>query len=266
MMREPKHSSKEPRFRFQTSFRHSKRAKSVYRFSKISNQTVKMSSASSSASTYRVPAIVAWDDFIEAVRSNGGRGFVCGAPAPTCGVVECTGPCPATIASRPTVNTPATPAPATPAPATPTPVPAPITTTVTADTIPRIAPERMLYEFVTEKFCGRRTPVRWTDPCYEEYKRWEARQPADYIRSTTPYARITQYITVERANWLEWESNTDYIKILLLGKLFPGRSLMEMKDIIFPMYLEWRKTAILLRKMNRWQKMKQFATEYATMF
>jgi hypothetical protein len=40
---------------------------------------------------------------------------------------------------------------------------------------------------------------------------------------------------------------------------------MEMKDIVFPLYQEWLKTAIFLPKMNRWQKMKQFATEYVTM-
>jgi hypothetical protein len=225
----------------------------------VSNR-YKMSSATTTTTTataYRVPAIVEWDDFMDAMRANGGRGFAYGAPAPTatvatCGVVGCTGPCAATVASRHTAPTP-----------TPTPTPAPVVSTAPAPATPSPA-EQLLFNAIAVSYYGLRRSAL-DRASYEDYKRWEATRPADYIRSTTPYARITQYITVERIDWLEWNCipGIEYDKIRLLGKMFPARSLMEMKDIIFPLYLEWRKTAIFLPKMNRWQKMKQFSTEYA---
>jgi hypothetical protein len=137
---------------------------------------------------------------------------------------------------------------------------------VTADTITRTSAENLLFDTIVVNYYGLRKSAK-VRVSYEDYKTWEATRPTDYIRSTTPYARITQYITAERVNWLRWNCSPgiEYDKILLLDRLFPGRSLMEMKDIVFPLYQEWLKTAIFLPKMNRWQKMKQFATEYVTM-
>ena len=215
----------------------------------------------SSATAIRVPIIVEWDDFLDAVRSSGGRGFTYGAAASsdrTCRVPGCRGSCGATTAPAP--------APA-PAPAAPAPIAAAAAApvVVTAADVPHTPPEKLLYEFIVEKYYGVTKPVRSGGVSYEDYKRWETRQDADYLRTTTPYGRITRYITVERLRWLEWNSlpGIEYDKILLLAKMFPGRTLMEMKDIVFPLYQEWRKTAIFAPKMNRWQKMKQFATEYA---
>ena len=230
-------------------------------------------SSAAATSAYRVPAIVAWDDFIDAVRANGSRGFSYGAPVPTCAVIGCTGPCAASVAPRPAVTAPTpTPTPTPPvAPATPTTttttVATPSVTVVTADTITRTSTENLLFDTIVVNYYGLRKSAR-VRASYEDYKTWEATMPTDYIRSTTPYARITQYITVERVDWLQWNCipGIEYDKMRMLGKMFPGRSLMEIKDIIFPLYQEWRKTAIFLPKMNRWQKMKQFAAEYATMF
>lgn len=227
----------------------------------------------SSATGYRVPAVVEWDDFLDAVRSNGGRGFSYGADSPTAASAsrtcswlgcECGGtynpsrrdipsryddaPLPASTPRTTTTTTVAAPAPSvTPA-------------VVTAADIPRVLPEKLLYEVVVEKYYGlRRTPSALFAGSYDEYKRWETRQSAEYRRSTTPYQRMTRFITVDRAYYLEEE----FDKIQLLGKVFAGRSLMEIKDIIFPLYQEWLKTAIFAPKTNRWQKMKQFATECA---
>lgn len=245
----------------------------------------------SSATGYRVPAVVEWDDFLDAVRSNGGRGFSYGADSPTAASAprtcswlgcECGGtynpsrrdipsryddaPLPAstprtTPTPAPTTTTTTTTATTVAAPATAT-ASAPSVTpaVVTAADIPRVLPEKLLYEVVVEKYYGlRRTPSALFAGSYDEYKRWETRQSAEYRRSTTPYQRMTRFITVDRAYYLEEE----FDKIQLLGKVFAGRSLMEIKDIIFPLYQEWLKTAIFAPKTNRWQKMKQFAAECA---
>lgn len=214
--------------------------------------------AAHSTASFRVPAVVEWDDFLDAVRSNNGRGGAgLGYRTPAeerCTFIGCDGRCA-------TIPTTAPVASVTPVPPV-TPIPS-----VAAETSIETHPEKFLYEVILEKCYELKKPIRASAISYEEYKRWETKQSAEFIYTTTPFERITRYITFERLGYLQWNClpGIEYDKIILLYRLFPRRNLMEMKNIIFPLYQQWRKTMTFPPKTNRWQMMKQFKADYCSL-
>jgi hypothetical protein len=204
-----------------------------------------------------------WDEFISHMRSSLASPttpLAVGSRPWACSVRGCDGVC---AAGRPT-TLPAPPAPSVaPAPA-PSVAPVAPAAPVAAAT-PVKTPEQTMFEFIAGNYYG--LNERLISITYRAYTLWLNTQTVEFKTSKTPYDLMTYYLADTRTTDLEYyaDSKMRYDRILLLQRFFPRRSVMEMKEIIYPLYMKWCETAVLPPKVNRWQKMKAFATEYGTL-
>ena len=163
-----------------------------------------------------------------------------------CSVRGCDGVCAA--------GTPPAPAPAPVAPVAPV-----------APTAPVKTPEQTMFHFIAGNYYG--LHERLISSSYRAYTLWLSTQTVEFKTSKTPYDLMTYFLAYTRTTDLEYyaDSRMRYDRILMLQRFFPRRSVMEMKEIVYPLYIKWCETAVFPPKVNRWQKMKAFATEYGTL-
>lgn len=139
---------------------------------------------------------------------------------------------------------------------------------VRASTIAPVVPvvpssEEIVYNFILKKFSVNDIPDFEAIISYKQYKRWLESQTPAFKSSKTPYDVILHWVTiVNRQVLYRHTHNCDMERIILLNRHFPKLSLMNVKEIVFPLYQEWQKTSTIPPKTNRWQKMKMFTTEY----
>ena len=207
----------------------------------------------------RYPRVMEWDEFISHMRSSLASPttpLAVGSRPWACSVRDCDGVC---AAGRPTTL------PAPPAPPAPAPAPAPATPVAAAAAAPVKTPEQTMFEFIAGNYYG--LNERLISITYRAYTLWLNTQTVEFKTSKTPYDLMTYFLADTRTTDLEYyaDSKMRYDRILLLQRFFPRRSVMEMKEIIYPLYMKWCETAVLPPKVNRWQKMKAFATEYGTL-
>lgn len=189
-----------------------------------------------------------WDDFISHMRSS-----LASSATPTsvgsrpwaCSVRGCDGHC---AAGRPVTSV------------------APVAAAAAAAAaVPVKTPEQTMFEFIAGNYYG--LNERLISITYRGYTLWLSTQTVEFKTSKTPYDLMTYYLVDTRTTDLEYytDSKMRYDRILLLQRFFPRRSVMEMKEIVYPLYMKWCETAVFPPKVNRWQKMKAFATEYGSL-
>jgi len=200
-----------------------------------------------------------WDDFISHMRSSlvsPTTPLAVGSRPWACSVRGCDGVC---AAGRP-VTPPVAPAPAPVPPVAPV---APATPVAVAAAVK--TPEQTMFEFIAGNYYGLNEGL--ISITYRGYTLWLSTQTVEFKTSKTPYDLMTYYLVDTRTTDLEYytDSKMRYDRILLLKRLFPRRSVMEMKEIVYPLYVKWCETAVFPPKVNRWQKMKAFAAEYGSL-
>lgn len=215
-----------------------------------------MASACHESTPYsiRYPRVMEWDDFISHMRSS-----LASSTTPTsvgsrpwaCSVRGCDGHCAAGRSTMPV--------------APPAPPVTPVATVTPAAVSPVKTPEQTMFEFIAGNYYG--LNERLISITYRAYTLWLSTQTVEFKTSKTPYDLMTYYMADIRTTDLEYyaDSKMRYDRILLLQRFFPRRSVMEMKEIVYPLYMKWCETAVFPPKVNRWQKMKAFAAEYGTL-
>jgi len=191
-----------------------------------------------SEDSVHLPRAIEWDEFIRHIRSN---------VAPPTPYLEHTSRCGNPKCDEKYASY-----------LPPTPTPTPVATTVKSS-------EQTMFDFIAGNYYGMRDRI--VEVTYVAYKRWVGRQSDEFKASKTPYDLMTYYIANPKTTELGQLADPAkrYDRIITLQKFFPRRSLMEIKEIIYPLYMKWSETAVFPPKTNRWQKMKAFATEYGSM-
>jgi len=120
--------------------------------------------------------------------------------------------------------------------------------------------EEKVYNFILKKFSLDTIIDYDAIISYKHYKRWLEIQTPEFKLSKTPYDMMVHWVTVvNKMVIVNCEKDKDMERIILLARQFPTHTLMKVRELVFPLYQDWKKKATIPPKTNRWQKMKMFA-------